>query len=285
MSTTTARTMTVLAVLAMVVALPAAAQQVAGRGGCQNLAALPIGTLSQAETAGLLFVREEEKLARDVYTTLFASWQAREFVSIAASEQRHMDAVKALLDRYSVTDPVGTNPVGVFTEPRLQSLYDELVTRGRLSMVDALTVGATIEDLDLRDVSAELAEADDVDLDTVYQNLAKGSRNHLRAFVAALAVQGASYAPQYIDAESYAGIITSAWERGAVDAAGLPAAGCGHGRAGRGPGWSDGAGGGQGNGGGNGGVCDGFGPGGGTGPAGGSGGNGGNGGNGGSCPN
>ncbi|MBI4917822.1 MAG: DUF2202 domain-containing protein [Acidobacteria bacterium] len=277
MSTTTARTMTILAVLAMAAALPAAAQRGGGRGGCQRLATLPVGTLSQAETEGLRFIREEEKLARDVYTTLYADWQAREFLNIAGSEQRHMDAVKALLDRYAVADPVGANPVGVFADPRLQSLHDQLVARGRLSLVDALTVGATIEDLDLRDVAAELAEADDVDLDTVYQNLAKGSRNHLRAFVAALAAEGATYTPQYIGADTYATIIASARERGPVDAAGNPVAGRGTGRGGRGHGRSGGSGGGQGSGGGNGGVCDGTGPGGGTGSAGGNGGNGGNG--------
>jgi hypothetical protein len=268
--------MTILAVLAMAAALPAAAQRGGGRGDCQRLATLPIGTLSQAESDGLRFVREEEKLARDVYTTLYADWQAREFLSIAGSEQRHMDAVKVLLDRYAVADPVGTNPVGVFTDPNLQSLYDQLVARGRLSLVDALTVGATIEDLDLRDVVAVLAEADDVDLDTVYQNLAKGSRNHLRAFVAALAAEGATYTPQYIDADTYAAIIASAWERGPVDAAGNPVAGRGAGRGGHGHGRSGGQGGGQGSGGGNGGVCDGTGPGGGTGSTGGNGGNGGN---------
>ena len=220
-----------------------------GKGDCAKLDGLPAGTLSEAEKAGLLFTREEEKLARDVYTALYETWEAPIFLHIAGSEQRHMDAVKALLDRYALTDPVGANPAGVFTDAALQELYDDLVLKGKLTPVDGLAVGATIEDLDLRDVMKLVDESDNVDLDTVYSNLARGSRNHLRAFVGELTALGATYTPQYIDAALYEQIVSTPRERGPVDANGKPVGGgpgcggCGgQGQGGSGHGTCDGAG-------------------------------------------
>jgi len=200
-----------------------------GNGGGTGLDGLPVGTLDAAETAGLLFTREEEKLARDVYSALYQTWEAPIFLHIADSEQRHMDAIKALLDRYGLADPVGNNPAGVFGNATLQKLYDELVRKGNLTPVDALTVGATIEDLDLFDIMKLIEGSDNVDLDTVYQNLAKGSRNHLRAFVGELTAQGVAYVPQYIDAALYEQIISTSRERGPVDAAGKAVGGPGQG--------------------------------------------------------
>ena len=215
-------------------------------GACTRMTAVPAGTRDAAETAGLVFTREEEKLARDVYLALHETWQAAVFVQIAGAEQRHMDAVKGLLDRYAIADPVGANPVGVFTDPRLSSLYAELVSKGRVSLADALAVGATIEDLDLADVEKLVAATENADLDLVYGNLARGLRNHLRSFVAQITAAGGSYTPQYITADAYAQIIASGRERGGNA-----------GRMGRGMR-------GGGNGGGAG-TCDGTGPGGGTG--------------------
>lgn len=41
---------------------------------------------------------------------------------------------------------------GVFVNPSLQALHDDFVRRGSLSLVDALTLGAKIEDLDIVDL-------------------------------------------------------------------------------------------------------------------------------------
>jgi hypothetical protein len=141
-----------------------------GRGDCLRLDGLPVGTLSESEATGLLFTREEEKLARDIYTELYKVWEAPIFLRIAGSEQRHMDALEALIDRYGLIDPVGDNPVGVFSNTELQELFDDLVVKGKVTPIDALTVGATIEDLDLDDIMKLIEESDNVDLDTVYQN-------------------------------------------------------------------------------------------------------------------
>jgi hypothetical protein len=237
------------------------------------LATLPTEPLSDVEKDGLLFTREEEKLARDVYVAMAAKWGHRVFTNIAAAEQRHMDAVLYLLERYDLADPAEGLAPGVFASERLQSLYVSLVERGNLGLVDAFAVGATIEDLDLADVGDLLEDADNVDVDTLMQNLAKGSRNHLRSFVALLTAAGATYEPVFLDPETYQEIVSTPLERRIVyDAEGLPVEGfpagpCDGAGPGNGPGPSEGPGGN--------GACDGTGP--GTGGGTGNGNNGGNG--------
>ena len=183
---------------------------------------------SEVEVEYLILMREEEKLARDVYLELFDIWEAPIFKNIARSEQRHADAVGALLEKYELDDPF-IDEVGVFTDPDLQTLFDDLVAAGKESLVAALTVGATIEDLDIFDLAHRaLPAADKEDIRMVYQNLLKGSRNHMRAFVRELEAQGAAYdAPiigdydaPIIGAEELAAILAAPHERGLYDADG-----------------------------------------------------------------
>ena len=170
-------------------------------------------TLSAAERARLAFMREEEKLARDVYDALDGNGQP--FVNVQTSEQRHMDAIKALLDAYGLPDPAATTGVGAFTDPTLQALHDDLVASGLASSQAALTVGCTIEDLDLRDLALADEETSRPDLEATYAMLALGSRNHLRAFYGRLTAAGGSYTPQYIDQATFDAIVTSPHEQGA----------------------------------------------------------------------
>lgn len=160
-------------------------------------------SLMRAEIDGLLYIREEEKLARDVYRALFAKWNLRLFSNISRSEETHMDAVKTLLDRYSVPDPIGNNADGVFADAHLQSLYADLVMQGSRSEVEALHVGALIEDLDIQDLQDRSAKTNKTDILQVYDSLAKGSRNHLRTFTSQLSSRGVTYEPQYISASTY----------------------------------------------------------------------------------
>jgi hypothetical protein len=161
-------------------------------------------------------MREEEKLAKDVYTTLGAKWGMRIFSNIASSEQTHTDAVKALLDRYSIADPAADAAVGVFRSPTIQKLYDDLTTRGLQSRVDALMVGATVEDLDIHDLDVLMGETTKEDIVITYRNLQKGSRNHLRAFIRNISAAGWTYSPQYISRESFDSIVSSPQERGTI---------------------------------------------------------------------
>ncbi len=157
------------------------------------------GELSAAEAKGLVFMREEEKLARDVYAELYTVWNLPVFQNIAASEQQHMESIKILLDLYGLEDPAADDRRGVFENAQLQKLYNELTSAGRESVVAALKVGATIEDLDIRDLQNEIAASDNDDIRILYQNLMKGSRNHMRSFLRQLDRQGEAYEAQYID--------------------------------------------------------------------------------------
>lgn len=178
-----------------------------GNGTGADVLTIPASDLSPEETAALLYMREEEKLARDVYNALFAVWGQPTFQSIAASEQAHMDEVKLLMDRYALTDPA-LGP-GQFTDSTLQSLYNQLVAQGSVSLADALKVGAAIEEIDILDLQTRLAQTDNADLQWVFNNLMSGSYNHLNAFVGALLQQtGEVYQPQYLSAEAYQAIVT-----------------------------------------------------------------------------
>jgi len=146
-------------------------------------------SLTSAEESWLTYLREEEKLARDVYLFLSAKWQSRIFKNIAASEQIHMDAVKTLLDRYGIADPAAGKAPGVFTNEELQSLYYDLIQDGSVSLVEALNVGVFIEETDIDDLNAGIATTKRKDIITVYSNLLAGSYNHLDAFNANLARQ------------------------------------------------------------------------------------------------
>jgi hypothetical protein len=183
---------------------------------CQCISNIETGELSEQEIQSLVFMREEEKLARDVYLKLYESWNADIFLNISNSEVRHMDAVLCLIERYDLEDPVGMNEVGVFQNAALQELYFDLVEAGAESLEAALRVGATIEDLDIRDLLQYMNDEaiDNGDIMAVYENLLRGSRNHLRAFVRNLEIIGSDYEAQYISSEEYEAIISSDWERG-----------------------------------------------------------------------
>jgi hypothetical protein len=186
-------------------------------GMASLLLSLPAEDISPDEEIGLIYMREEEKLARDVYLTLYDTWKLPIFSNIARSEQRHMDAIKVLLDKYGLQDPIADDTVGVFFNPELQTLYFQLVQAGLVSLVEALWIGATIEDLDILDLKKYLSTTDNSDIKVLYQNLMKGSRNHLRSFVSQLNINGASYTAQYLTQEEVDAIIVSPMERGMVD--------------------------------------------------------------------
>ena len=179
------------------------------------LGQLPTGTLTDAERDGLIYMREEEKLAGDVYLALYAQWNLPIFQNISRSEATHTVAVKTLLDRYAIEDPAAGRAAGTFTNATLQGLYDQLVEQGTQSLAAALRVGATIEDLDIIDLDLRLAQTDKADITLVYENLKQGSRNHLRSFTATLKTQtGESYQPQYLSQAAYDAIVGTPIEKG-----------------------------------------------------------------------
>lgn len=161
-------------------------------------------TLVASEIAMLQFMREEEKLARDVYRTMDQYWGTKTavFANIATSEQQHTDSIDALLDKYQLEDPVVRDVTGVFTNVELQELYDLLVAKGTRSLVDGLYVGALIEETDIEDIVDAIDGTDERATIITYSNLLDGSKNHLRAFVGAIEKQGLTYTAQVLtDAE------------------------------------------------------------------------------------
>ncbi|MDQ7020918.1 MAG: DUF2202 domain-containing protein [Candidatus Dojkabacteria bacterium] len=96
------------------------------------------------------------------------------FNNISKSEITHTESIKTLLDAYEINDPF-IEGVGEFTNKDLSALYDQL---------------------------------------TVYENLQRGSRNHLRAFVKNLNNYGEDYSPSYISKEEFNLIISGENEIG-----------------------------------------------------------------------
>jgi len=167
-------------------------------------------TLTTDEKNDLTFMREEEKLARDVYLTLFDVWGTPVFANIATSEQQHMDAILNLLNLYNLPDPAAGKLVGEFVNEELQALYDALIARGKKSALEALMVGGVIEETDIEDLNAAMATSRLNNIDKVYQNLLNGSYNHLRAFASNIeSLTGQPYVAQVVSQDIVDNILGS----------------------------------------------------------------------------
>jgi len=151
----------------------------------KNITTPIVSELTQEQKDDLIFMYQEEKMARDVYITLGNKWGARVFLNIQKSEQTHMNAIKALLDKYSLEVPIDSSDVGHFVNEEIQALYDQLVAKGNNSLEDALEVGVAIEETDIADLEEKIENAPS-DIARVYSRLLRGSYNHLRAFNANL---------------------------------------------------------------------------------------------------
>ncbi|GBO84171.1 DUF2202 domain-containing protein [Marinobacter salsuginis] len=174
-----------------------------GYGGGRSADTASSDDLTTIEVSDLQFMREEEKLARDVYLTMDQYWGDRTqvFAQIALSEESHTSTVDYLLNKFGVEDPVVNDTIGVFTNEELQALYDELVAKGKNSFVDGLFVGGLIEEKDMRDILAAINQTDERAIILAYSNLLDGSKSHLKAFVKVIEAQGLTYEAQVLDPE------------------------------------------------------------------------------------
>ncbi|HUV16346.1 MAG TPA: DUF2202 domain-containing protein [Pelolinea sp.] len=171
--------------------------------------------LNQAEADGLLFMFEEEKLAYDLYIAFYEEWGLPVFQNIASGELIHKNAVASLLEKFGLPDPSESKPAGVFTNTMLQDLYNQLLSKGKQSVSNALKVGASVEEIDILNLQERLLQTDEPDIIRVYENLELGSRNHLRSFVSVLQNQtGEVYQPGYLSTEDYQQIISGTLETG-----------------------------------------------------------------------
>ncbi|MBI9094774.1 MAG: DUF2202 domain-containing protein [Sphaerochaeta sp.] len=183
-----------ISALALLVAQPVSEVQ------NQLVTVSPVSEAS-SESEGILYMREEEKLARDVYLALYDRWVLRTFANIAQAEQMHMDSVGALIEAQGLVDPVTGSQPGEFKNPTLAALYASLVELGSQSLQDALIVGTIIEGLDIYDLENYLSETDDPASIAVYTNLLRGSENHMRSFSRQLSRYGIAYEARYITQE------------------------------------------------------------------------------------
>lgn len=170
--------------------------------------------LSEEEVNGIKFMMEEEKLARDVYIRLYEKWNQQTFKNISESEETHIGAVRSLTEKYGIDIDFYNDEVGEFTDEKLLGLYIDLVAQGEESLIGALKVGALIEEIDILDLEEYVGQTKNNDISLVYDNLIRGSRNHLRSFVRTMSRQGQNYKPQLLGNSSYDEIINSENERG-----------------------------------------------------------------------
>lgn len=181
---TLARLAAPCAALALFLALPSPALAQAGPKGYGPGPGLiaPIAPATPEEAKWLTFMREEEKLARDVYQQLGEKYNLNVFRNVSRSEDQHANAVATLLSRYGIKDPAQDNPAGVYSDASLNALYSELIAKGSVSIKDALEVGVLIEKTDIADLESAIKETSKLDIKRVYTNLLNGSFNHLEAF-------------------------------------------------------------------------------------------------------
>lgn len=182
--------------------------------GAVPQANIDLAAITQAEIDSLRYMREEEKLAHDVYSYLYQQWQLPIFANIAEAELQHTQTMLFLLERYQQPDPAANLAAGQFRDPTLQKLYNQLIAEGSQSLQQALLVGAKIEELDIYDLQKAQTEAKQPDILFAYQNLERGSRNHLRSFNRMLQRSGVQYKPQYISNQAFQQIIAGVNERG-----------------------------------------------------------------------
>ena len=168
-------------------------------------------TITQTDKNALLFMLEEEKLARDTYQYLDDLWSINQFANIKLSEQSHMNSIALLLDSNNVSYTI--LPSGEFTNQDLQNFYNQFIINGSLDQVSALIVGATIEDLDIVDLQNYIDATENTTIISVFESLQCGSRNHLRSFVSALQVTASNYTPQFLTQEEYNLIINNSNEQ------------------------------------------------------------------------
>jgi len=163
-------------------------------------------SLTNYEIEGILFMREEEKLARDIYLVFNSIFPHQTFDNISKSEQKHTDTMAKLIDYYSLEDPF-IDTIGKFVDPTLCELYQVLIDWGTCCLDSALVVGAIIEETDIEDIERFANQTEVKNITNVYQNLLDGSENHLRAFVNALDIRGIDYYPRLLTIEKFTEIM------------------------------------------------------------------------------
>lgn len=171
-------------------------------------------SLTRVQQEQLFRMREEEKLAHDVYVALGKSSGLQVFNNISKAESMHMRAIERLLSRSTSMPALPSLPPGTFSVPEIQLLYTDLVAAGNASPIAALSIGVKIEEMDIRDLQLLLSQNPPQQVAKVLQNLQRASGNHLRAFMGELNRLGGTYTPEFLDQQAFDNILNSSSVRG-----------------------------------------------------------------------
>lgn len=163
--------------------------------------------LSIDQQADLLFLYEEEKMARDLYVHGRELYGTNQFTNISSSEQVHMDAVSALIGEYEMDVALVSEP-GAFTIDAIKSLYYELLERIQRSEIDAFKAATLVEETDIMDIREIKMRFDLLDITEVLDQLECGSGNHMRAFNKRLEMLNVEYTPEVMSQSEFDQIIS-----------------------------------------------------------------------------
>jgi len=147
---------------------------------------LDTAPLSDQEGADILFMREEEQMAHDLYSRWAGMYPLPVFSNIRDSETVHIYEVQLLMDRYDVPSERIGNASSGYYNPVIQSWYEAFSSQSDTSQTDALEAGVTIGQEDIADLDAAIGHTSRPDILQVWNNLRQGSMKHESAFLQAL---------------------------------------------------------------------------------------------------
>jgi hypothetical protein len=158
-----------------------------GAGAATDTSHLQKTTASGADPRGVLvYMREEVKLARDVYAVLSDAWRVDVFQGTAGSKQALMEDISDVLAQYGIDDPPAA--AGIFRHAELQELYAYLVDQGMRSVNDALDVTILVEQTVIADVDALINDTEQTALRAVLTRLKESSLSRLLTLTRHLAM-------------------------------------------------------------------------------------------------
>ncbi len=166
--------------------------------------------ISVQEKQDILFMWQEEKLARDAYDFMFSKYETNPFGNIRQAERRHMGEMETLIQKFNIKDAsLADTAAGKFTDPALVTLYEACVSKSSISIEEALRAGALIEETDIQDLQMRISRTSNKDILAAYEYLLMGSENHLRAFNRRLGRMGIDYKPAVLSAKYFEKIINN----------------------------------------------------------------------------
>lgn len=158
--------------------------------------------LTEDDQNSLVYLYEEDKLAHDFYVAMEKEWGHHAYTNIIKAEAQHMSMIKEEAERLGV-DRISILEEGKFVNEDLQSLYDDFLVKGKVSLIEAFKTSAFIEETDINDLELKKAQTDVESLKELYGNLISASENHLTAFVKKIKKEGEEYTPQVLSQERF----------------------------------------------------------------------------------